>query len=105
MRGKYLWIALAVVISVGLGLTLKPLSLRLRQSSVAVQNTHVAGSLACVLKFYADEHDGAYPSRLNDLIPDYITGWYGLLYSELTSDGQAEPKYDWLYFGSGSDEK
>jgi hypothetical protein len=75
------------------------------QWSVTIQNTHKARAIATILPLYASDHAGAYPSRLNDLIPDYITGWYGLLYSAVDSGGKSNGEYDWLYFGAGFDEK
>jgi hypothetical protein len=102
MRGKYWLIGLTAVVV--LGYVLMP-GWGVGARGVTAGNLSMAKQLAYALKFYAEKHDGSYPKYLSELVPDYLTAWDCVPYYPTDSAGKTEEKYDWLYFGAGSNDK
>jgi hypothetical protein len=107
MRGKGLLITLAVGIGVALGLGLSWLwpGSELLQRDVVIRDLDDAKFFAMALREYAADHEGVYPLYLSELAPDYLGAWDYVRYSAMDSRWKAQPKYDWLYFAAGRDEK
>jgi hypothetical protein len=63
-----------------------------------------AKMLSYALMLYAQDHGGMYPAYLSELVPQYIAASDYVLYAAKES-GKSEPKYDWLYFAAGRNEK
>jgi len=93
---------LFIVVIVGLLAGISQPSSHVPVLGVTTQNVSNARRMAIAAKLYAVEHQGQFPARLNDLIPDYIRqeDWNGLRFSPRTADDKPHAQDDWLYFGA-----
>ena len=95
----------ALALAVGLAL---PVFGKTAVRGTQTKNLSNAKQLALAVRIYAQDFEGQFPVHLSDVVPDYISGENldDFLYaSKIGEEDNPRQKHDWLYFGTGFDEK
>ena len=72
------------------------------------KNLSNAKQLGLAVRQFAEDHEGRFPTHLSEIVPDYLDATQSdnvLFAAKLDDEENPRLKYDWLYFGSGFDEK